>query len=184
MESINECMEGTRKDSEKVFELQNPFAVANFIIDRAMRKDKPVTNLKLQKIMFFLQGYCLFKYAIPLIDGSFSKWRYGAVEEDVYREFKNNGSMPITCEYKVADIEDCVLHIHTIKMSDDILNSDIANEFEKIVDKLIDIESWELAKMVFSHSSWKDFKDEICIYEARDYTNEEIKACFADNQLG
>lgn len=34
------------------FELQNPFAVANFIIDMAIEKDKPVTNLKLQKSCF------------------------------------------------------------------------------------------------------------------------------------
>ena len=87
----------------KRFELQNPFAVANFIIDIAIEKDNPVTNLKLQKIMFFLQGYCLSKYNTPLIDGSFSKWRYGAVEEDVYIEFKNHGSFAITYVYKVMN---------------------------------------------------------------------------------
>lgn len=166
----------------KRFELQNPFAVANFIIDIAIEKDKPVTNLKLQKIMFFLQGYCLSKYKTPLIDGRFSKWRYGAVEEDVYIEFKNNGSSPITYEYKEAYIKDCVIHVNPVRMDSNILNSGIANDFEEIIDKLIDIESWELAEIVFSHSSWKDFKDKICSDKARDYTNEEIKACFVDNK--
>lgn len=166
----------------KRFELQNPFAVANFIIDIAIEKDKPVTNLKLQKIMFFLQGYCLSKYNTPLIDGSFSKWRYGAVEEDVYIEFKNNGSFPITYEYKVMNIKDGVIHVRPVRMDNNVLNSGIANEFEKIIDKLIDIESWKLAEIVFSHSSWKDFKDEICVDKARDYTNEEITSCFVDNK--
>lgn len=166
----------------KRFELQNPFAVANFIIDMAIEKDKPVTNLKLQKIMFFLQGYCLSKYKTPLIDGRFSKWRYGAVEEDVYIEFKNNGSSPITYEYKEAYIKDCVIHVNPVRMDNNILKSGIVNNFEEIIDKLIDIESWELAEIVFSHSSWKDFKDEICADRARDYTNEEIKSCFVDNR--
>lgn len=174
-------MEGVRKTVRK-FELQNPFAVANFIIDMAIEKDKPVTNLKLQKIMFFLQGYCLSKYKTPLIDGRFSKWRYGAVEEEVYIEFKNNGSFPITYEYKVMNIKDGIIHVHPVRMDNNVLNSGIVNEFEEIIDKLIDVESWKLAEIVFSHSSWKDFKDEICADKARDYTNEEIKSCFVDNR--
>lgn len=175
-------MEGVRKAVEN-FKLQNPFAVANFIIDIAIEKDKPVTNLKLQKIMFFLQGYCLSKYRVPLIDGSFSKWRYGPVEEEVYIEFKNNGSFPITYEYKIAYIEDSVIHVNPVRMDSNVLKSGIANEFEGIIDKLIDIESWKLSEIVLSHSSWKDFKDEICTDKAKDYTNEEIKSCFVDNKL-
>lgn len=171
-----------KEDLMERFKLQNPFAVANFIIDMAVEKDNPVTNLKLQKIMFFLQGYCLSKYNAPLIDGSFSKWRYGAVEEDVYIEFKNNGSMPITYEYKEAYIKDYIIHVNPVRMDNNVLKSGITNEFEEIIDKLIDIESWKLAEIVFSHSSWKDFKDEICADKARDYTNEEIKSCFIDNK--
>ena len=41
------------------FELQSPMAVANFIIGVAKKEDKPVTNLKLQKVLFFLQGTIL-----------------------------------------------------------------------------------------------------------------------------
>ena len=167
----------------KKFELQNPFAVANFIIDFAMGKGNPVTNLKLQKIMFFLQAYCLSKYEAPLIDGNFSKWRYGPVEEDVYRKFKNNGATPITYEYKEAIIKDGIICVYPIRMDDNVLNSGIANEFEKIVEKLIDIEPWKLVEITHSHFSWRNYADEIYVHEARDYTNEEIKSCFIDNEV-
>lgn len=122
------------------------------------------------------------KYKTPLIDGRFSKWRYGAVEEDVYIEFKNNGSSPTTYEYKVMNIKDGVMYVHPVRMDNNVLNSGIVNEFEEIIDKLIDIESWKLAEIVFSHSSWKNFKDEICADKGKDYTNEEIKSCFIDNR--
>ena len=49
---------------EKI-ELQSPIAVANFIIEVAKKENKPVTNLKLQKVLFFLQGYCLSEYETP-----------------------------------------------------------------------------------------------------------------------
>ena len=163
-------------------ELQNPFAVANFIIKIAMEKDNPVTNLKLQKIMFFLQGYCLCKYETPLIDGNFSKWRYGPIEEDVYRNFKNNGASPITYEYEVANIKDGIIHVRTVKMDRDVLNSNVANDFEKIVENLVAIESWKLVEMTHSHSSWKNYSDKINAHEAKDYTNEEIKDCFIANR--
>ncbi|WP_179129849.1 Panacea domain-containing protein [Ligilactobacillus salivarius] len=163
-------------------ELQNPFAVANFIIKIAMEKDNPVTNLKLQKIMFFLQGYCLSKYETPLIDGTFSKWRYGPIEEDVYRNFKNNGARPITYEYEIANIKDGIIHVRTVKMDRNVLNSDVANDFEKIVENLVAIESWKLVEMTHLHSSWKDYVDKINTHEAKDYTNEEIKECFIANK--
>lgn len=161
----------------KRFELQNPFAVANFIIDMAIEKDKPVTNLKLQKIMFFLQGYCLSKYKAPLIDGSFSKWRYGPVEEEVYGDFKYYGPAPI---------ENKSIYFNKEKIEFYSEEVNLPNEFKKIlqevISKMLDVETWKLSEIVLSHSSWKDFKDEICAYKAKDYTNEEIKSCFVDNK--
>lgn len=159
------------------FKLQNPFAVANFIIDMAIEKDKPVTNLKLQKIMFFLQGYCLSKYKTPLIDGRFSKWRYGPVEEEVYGDFKYYGPAPI---------ENKSIYFNKEKIEFYSEEVNLPNEFKKIlqevISKMLDVETWKLSEIVLSHSSWKDFKDEICAYKAKDYTNEEIKACFVDNK--
>ena len=161
----------------KRFELQNPFAVANFIIDIAIEKDNPVTNLKLQKIMFFLQGYCLSKYNTPLIDGHFSKWRYGPVEEEVYREFKYYGPAPIESKSVYFDKEKIEFYSEEVNLP---------NEFKKIlqevISKMLDVETWELVNLTHYHSSWKDFKDEICADKARDYTNEEIKSCFIDNK--
>ena len=49
---------------EKI-ELQSPIAVANFIIEVANEKENPVTNLKLQKVLFFIKGYCLSEYNTP-----------------------------------------------------------------------------------------------------------------------
>lgn len=161
----------------KRFKLQNPFAVANFIIDIAIEKDNPVTNLKLQKIMFFLQGYCLSEYETPLIDGNFSKWRYGPVEEEVYREFKYYGPAPIESKSIYFDKEKIEFYSEKIELS-----NEFKEKLQGIISKILDSETWKLVNLTHSHNSWKDFKDEICADKARDYTNEEIKACFVDNK--
>lgn len=162
----------------KRFELQNPFAVANFIIDIAIEKDNPVTNLKLQKIMFFLQGYCLSEYETPLIDGNFSKWRYGPVEEEVYREFKYYGPAPIESKSVYFDKEKIEFYSEKIELS-----NEFKEKLQGIISKILDSETWKLVNLTHSHNSWKDYKEQIIAQAVMDYTNEEIKSCFVDNKL-
>lgn len=54
-----------------------------------------ITNLKLQKILYFAQAYYLAKFNKPLFNNHIEAWEYGPVVPDVYRKFKNYGSRPI-----------------------------------------------------------------------------------------
>lgn len=163
----------------KKIELQSPIAVANFIIDVAKKEDKPVTNLKLQKVLFFLQGYCLSEYDTPLINGNFSKWRYGPVEEEVYGDFKYYGPAPI---------EDKSIYFNKEKIEFYSEEVNLPNEFKKIlqevISKMLDVEAWKLFELTHKHSSWYSHKDDISRGVASDYTNNEIEKCFKDNFRG
>lgn len=66
--------------------------VADEIITLANEKGKPVSNLKLQKIMYFLNALYLVENKKPLIDDAkFEKWDYGPVIHYVYSEYSDNG---------------------------------------------------------------------------------------------
>ncbi|WP_056961902.1 Panacea domain-containing protein [Fructilactobacillus florum] len=70
--------------------------VSDYVITTAMSKQKPVSNLKLQKIMYFLNVIHLLEYKNPLIDDdNFEKWDYGPVIHEVYSEYSSNGSQEI-----------------------------------------------------------------------------------------
>ena len=56
----------------KEINAQSPISVANFIIELANKHNLPVTNLQLQKILFFVQGFSLAEYQSSLINGKFS----------------------------------------------------------------------------------------------------------------
>lgn len=157
---------------EKI-ELQSPIAVANFIIEVAKKENKPVTNLKLQKVLFFLQGYCLSEYETPLIDGNFSKWRYGPVEEEVYREFKYYGPAPIESKSVYFDKEKIEFYSEKIELS-----NESKEKLQGIISKILDSETWKLVNLTHSHNSWKDYKEQIIAQAVMDYTNEEIMDCF------
>ena len=74
----------------------DPRSVANLMLDAADLRGSQVTNLSLQKILYFVHGRFLVEEGAPLIAGSFEAWQYGPVNLPVYDSFKRFGSGPIT----------------------------------------------------------------------------------------
>ncbi|KGO24557.1 hypothetical protein Q757_08505, partial [Oenococcus alcoholitolerans] len=66
--------------------------IANFIVDQNPNK---VSNLMLQKILYYVKIYFLVKCDRNIFSNSMEKWEYGPVIPDVYHEFNNYGSEPI-----------------------------------------------------------------------------------------
>ena len=159
-------------------ELQSPIAVANFIIEVAKKEGNPVTNLKLQKVLFFLQGYCLNKYNRVLFDGKFAKWQYGPVEEEIYQIFKPQGSMPIDFLSTQGKIKNGIIKLYHEKID---LPQEYIEELKNVVIKINQKAPWELFELTHKHSSWYSYKDDISRGIASDYTNNEIEKCFKDN---
>lgn len=51
-----------------------------------------ISNLKLQKLLYYAQGYHLAIYDKPLFDNDILAWTYGPVVKEVYYEYSNNGA--------------------------------------------------------------------------------------------
>ncbi|MEL6469740.1 MAG: type II toxin-antitoxin system antitoxin SocA domain-containing protein [Cyanobacteria bacterium J06623_4] len=71
-------------------------AVANFFLMMGRNEGVPITPLKLQKLIYFAHGWCLAIAKKPLIQESIEAWRYGPVIANLYYEFREFGSHPIT----------------------------------------------------------------------------------------
>lgn len=54
-----------------------------------------ISNLKLQKLLYFAQGFSLARRSKPLFYGEIQAWAHGPVVPDVYRAYKNSGDKPI-----------------------------------------------------------------------------------------
>lgn len=160
--------------------IQEPIAVANFIIEIANENKKSITNLKLQKIMFFLQGYCLARYGEPIINGNFSKWKYGPVEAVVYNSLKNLGSAPIKDKIAYYIISDNSIVVDKINTDD--FDDDALREIKKFIDHLLDMQVWRLVELTHEHHSWDMYKSDIYTHSADDYSLDEIRSCYEYNQ--
>ena len=78
-------------------------AVANLILDIAESEGRDVTNLALQKILFFCHGWCIAKLGKPLVKQEFEAWQYGPVLQHVHREFKTFDRSPIKSRARKLD---------------------------------------------------------------------------------
>lgn len=78
----------------------DPRAIANLMLDEAANPrygaEISITNLALQKLLYFAHGIHLKRGKGPLVSGYFEAWQYGPVHPAVYRAFKESGSNVIT----------------------------------------------------------------------------------------
>lgn len=69
--------------------------VSNFILDMADRRNISITNLSLQKLLYFIHGWFYALYDEPLVKNKFEAWQYGPVQRVIYDQFKVCRDRPI-----------------------------------------------------------------------------------------
>ncbi len=74
--------------------------VSRYIIDKCMGDKFPVSNLQLQKILYYLQKEFL-KRGGRLFNDDFVAWQFGPVIEEVYYNYSIFGSMPIRRRFDI-----------------------------------------------------------------------------------
>ena len=104
---------------ERVNAQYDPRGVANLILDEADQLGFEITNLALQKLLYFVHGMFLVGHKRPLVSGYFEAWKYGPVHPVAYKAFKLSTDKPITFRAQARDI-------HTGKLID-IPNPDDPN---------------------------------------------------------
>ena len=76
--------------------MYNVLDIAHKILNKATltEYEEPISNLKLQKLLYYMQGYHLAYFDSPLFEEEIEAWMYGPVVPSVYQHFKryeNNG---------------------------------------------------------------------------------------------
>jgi uncharacterized phage-associated protein len=86
--------------------LRSPFdprSICNLILDEAESAGRAVTNLALQKLLYFAHGQHLVETKEPLVTGFFEAWQYGPVHPTAYRAYKLAGAEPIRIRASIQD---------------------------------------------------------------------------------
>ena len=92
--------------------LYNAMMVADYMIDRCRELKKPVSNLKLQKMLYFAWIDYHIQEGRALFLDEFCAWQFGPVIPAVYYEYCIYGGRPINikCQLEIDDVDTQVLN--------------------------------------------------------------------------
>lgn len=77
--------------------------VANEILQRAWSEGLEITQLQINKIVYFLHGHHLRDFGEPLVKGEFQAWQRGPVHTALRAAFKSYGDRAIDREARRFD---------------------------------------------------------------------------------
>ena len=96
----------------------NCHQVANYFLTKVNAEEgEVITNLKLQKLAYYVQSASLAFFEVPLFNEDLEAWKHGPVVPELYRSFKKHGSNSLPRARNVA--VDCYSP-HDRKLMDDV----------------------------------------------------------------
>lgn len=98
-----------------------------------------ITNLKLQKLLYYAQGYFLAKKDTPLFNEDFLAWEHGPVIRKIYDEYKTNGSSGIRYD----------------KDFNVTIDEETERILEEVYEKYGQFTAWKLRNMTHEEMPWK-----------------------------
>lgn len=75
--------------------------MAKYIIDKCTRDRCPISNLQLQKILYYIQREFLQQDTMAFSE-NIEAWQFGPVVPEVYKQYCGFGALPIRMRYEVA----------------------------------------------------------------------------------
>lgn len=164
--------------------------IANYVIWKAKNTYKVgVTNLKLQKLIYFIYAKHLADGDIKLFDEAIEKWQYGPVVPSVYHAFKDYGVYEINQTKSKFSLDSSsgkpVLKTEDFEPSIITLNSNVkCNLIDDVLEKYIHKDAYELVEITHQHPMWA--KDKIRIMSGEkniQYSDEELLAFFKPTEF-
>lgn len=158
------------------------FDIANYVVQQMLDNQKHISNLKLNKILYFLQASFLVENNQTLFEEQFSKWVFGATIVPLYETFREFGASPISKTMpKITWPENNPLDIQIKPFQKNDIDYETRNIIDSRLEKLNSFTDAELVEMITTQSIFqKDFV-KIQTYSAPLYSNQEIKNFFNKN---
>lgn len=133
-----------------VLELEEEFAIDiakniiniyNARVDELVRNydivPEYITNLKLQKLLYYVQAICLMIFGKKAFPEKILAWSYGPVVNEVYQQYKQNHNGKISSETNVKNISSGLY-----KIIGEVVNSYGSIETNKLIDFTHEEEPW------------------------------------------
>ena len=105
--------------------------IADYVILRIKTEDKyaSLINLKLQKLLYYIQAWSYGINKRPFFNGDFEAWIHGPVNRDIYNRFNRTKYL-----YSEINIDDCIKQDITLSPEDsEFVNFILENYLELVL---------------------------------------------------
>ena len=126
----------------------SPQELSKYLIAFGNSVGDPITNLKLQKLLYYSQAWHLGIHKNQLFEEDFEAWVHGPVLRRIYGIYKGYGYNPIVLDIKEDEVEK---EISNYKSN---FGYKLTNFFQYIIDEYFIISAWELERMVHKEDPW------------------------------
>ena len=92
--------------------LVNPNLISDFLLVNSREAGEVLTNLKLQKLLYYSQAWFLALVGRPLFDEDFQAWVHGPVLPSQYYRFNDFKWQPITTDVSEPTFADTTIADH------------------------------------------------------------------------
>ncbi len=116
--------------------------LAKYIVSKCTTDQCPISNLQLQKILYYIQVDFLKRTEQPVFSDNIEAWKFGPVVPNVYYHFCGFGAMPIETNYEVD------LGMNTVSIDNIICEKRDKKPWDLVEDTHADGKAW---KKVFNN---------------------------------
>jgi uncharacterized phage-associated protein len=113
--------------------------VADYIVAVAHDAGDPISNLKLQKLLYYSQGWHLALKDEPLFDERIEAWVHGPVVPPVYGQFKGYAWKPIEDAPESKDVP---------------LPADVKQHLDDVMGAYLGFGAYDLERLTHSEPPW------------------------------
>ncbi|WP_068449166.1 Panacea domain-containing protein [Caviibacter abscessus] len=122
--------------------------LAKYLINEYHKKNKIISNLVLQKIMYLIQNKLLKENfnGSDVIEDEFEAWQYGPVIRQLYIEYVSFGGMDLSIFIPKEDIT----------RFEKSINVEVKKIIDNIIEKYIKIYPWDLVRLThIANGAWQ-----------------------------
>lgn len=119
--------------------------ISDFLLSECRERGEVLTNLKLQKLLYYAQAWHLALFDKPIFEEDFQAWVHGPVSPSQYKRFKDYKWMPI--------LEEGITRPN--------LSADLEKHLMEIIDSFGTESATALELMTHSERPWLDARGDL-----------------------
>lgn len=132
--------------------------ITDYIILRVKSEDRfaSLINLKLQKLLYYVQAWSYGINKKPMFDGEFEAWIHGPVNREIYNRFNSTKYL-----YSEINIDNCMNHNVS-------LSSEDAEFIDFILENYLKYSGAELERLSHNEMPWIETRGDLNVNERCD----------------